>query len=198
VPGYDSCACCGLHVKITAEIGVMKIFSCVKFHEGVRLEIACGRKAMILLRSIFEQNRQVSQAFSAQMLETGEGARKINEQLSAQKQEIAALKAQLRQRIAADYAGAERAVHFEPCLASAEIRELADAMANFCSDFAAVFSGTDESGYGYCVISRSRDLRELGKAINAQLQGRGGGRPDCQQGSVKATKAEIEAFLKIN
>ena len=195
VPGYDSCACCGLHVKTTAEIGVMKIFSCVKFHEGVRLEIACGRKAMALLRAVFEQNRQVSQAFSAQMLETGEGARKANEQLSAQKQEIASLKAQLRQRIAADYAGVERAVHFEPSLTSAEVRELADAMANYCSDFAAVFSGTEEGGYSYCVISRSWDLRELGKAINSGLQGRGGGRPDCQQGSVKSRRAEIEAFF---
>jgi len=195
VPGYDSCACCGLHVKTTAEIGLMKIFSCVKFHEGVRLEIACGRKAMALLRAVFEQNRQVSQAFSAQMMETGEGARKVNAQLSAQKQEIAALKAQLRQRIAADYAGYEKAIHFEPALTSAEVRELADAMADHRAEFAAVFSGTEEGGYSYCIISRCRDLRVLGKEMNASLQGRGGGRPDCQQGSVKATKAEIEAFF---
>lgn len=195
VPGYDSCACCGLHVKTTAQIGLMKIFSCVKFHEGVRLEIACGRKAMALLCAVFEQNRQVSQTFSAQMLETGEGAKKASEQLSAQKSEIVALKAQLRQRIAAGYAGSEKAVRFEPSLTSAEVRELADAMADYCADFAAVFSGTEEGGYSYCVISRSRDLREFGKALNASLQGRGGGRGDCQQGSLKATKQEIEAFF---
>ena len=40
VPGYDKCACCGVHVAATGEIGLVKIFSCVKFHQGVRLEMA--------------------------------------------------------------------------------------------------------------------------------------------------------------
>ena len=39
IPGADICACCGTHVSSTGEIGLIKIFSCVKFHDGVRLEI---------------------------------------------------------------------------------------------------------------------------------------------------------------
>jgi len=50
-------------------------------------------------------------------------------------------------------------------------------------------------GYSYCLISRGVDLRELGKALNAALCGRGGGKPNAQQGSVKATKFQIEAFF---
>ncbi len=195
VPGYDSCACCGLHVKSTAEVGLMKIFSCVKFHEGVRLEIACGRKAMTLLTAVFEQNRQVSQAFSAQMLETYDAARKVNQQLSAQKYEIAGLKKQLRGHIAAGYDGTDKAVHFEPGLTAGEVRELADSIADCCSSFAAVFSGADGAGYSFCMISRSRDLRALGKTLTDTLRGRGGGRPDCQQGSLQATRREIEDFF---
>lgn len=42
-PGVDICACCGTHVKATGEIGLIKIFTCEKFHEGVRLEMLCGR-----------------------------------------------------------------------------------------------------------------------------------------------------------
>ena len=38
IPGADICACCGTHVSNTGEIGLIKIFSCVKFHDGVRLE----------------------------------------------------------------------------------------------------------------------------------------------------------------
>ena len=74
VPGYDSCACCGIHVAATGEVGLIKIFSCVKFHEGIRLEMACGRMALEYMTAAFEQNRQVSQAFSARILETGEAA----------------------------------------------------------------------------------------------------------------------------
>ena len=46
IPGADICACCGTHVSNTGEIGLIKIFSCVKFHDGVRLELLCGRRAL--------------------------------------------------------------------------------------------------------------------------------------------------------
>ena len=37
IENADICACCGTHVTRTGEIGLIKIFSCVKFHDGVRL-----------------------------------------------------------------------------------------------------------------------------------------------------------------
>ena len=86
-------------------------------------------------------------------------------------------------------------LHFEPSLNGAGIRELADRIADRCEGFAAVLSGSDESGYGFCVVSRSRDLKAFGKALTTALNGRGGGKPECQQGSVKATRADIEAFF---
>ena len=91
VPGTDTCACCGVHTRFTGEVGLIKIFSCVKFHQGVRLEMACGGRALEFLSQVFEQNRQVSQAFSAKILETGAAARKMNEQLSAEKFRAAGL-----------------------------------------------------------------------------------------------------------
>ena len=45
IPGADICACCGTHVSNTGEIGLLRIFSCVRFHDGVRLELLCGRRA---------------------------------------------------------------------------------------------------------------------------------------------------------
>jgi len=45
-----------------------------------------------------------------------------------------------------------------------------------------------------CLCSRSDDLRLLGKALNQALQGRGGGKPGFFQGSVNATRQQIEAF----
>ena len=59
---------------------------------------------------------------------------------------------------------------------------------------AAVFSGDDENGYKYAITSRNSDVRDIGKALNAALSGRGGGKPDMVQGSVAATKKQIENF----
>lgn len=65
IPGYDCCACCGTHVAATGEIGLIKLLSAVSFRGGTRIEMACGSQALALLNAVFDQNRQVSQAFSA-------------------------------------------------------------------------------------------------------------------------------------
>lgn len=195
VPGYDSCACCGVHTETTGEVGLLKIFSCVKFHDGVRIEMACGRLALARLAAVYEQNRQVSQAFSAQILETGAAARKMNEALAAEKYRAAGLEKRLCREIKNSYVNRNTAIHFESQLSPGGVRELADQLAEVCRDFAAVFSGDDEQGYSFCMVSRSGDLRPLGKAMTQSLHGRGGGKPECQQGSVKAARQEIEAFF---
>ena len=45
-PGADCCACCGTHVASSGQVGLLKILSCQKFRQGVRLEILSGRRAL--------------------------------------------------------------------------------------------------------------------------------------------------------
>ena len=198
VPGYDKCACCGTHVAMPGEIGIIKLFSCVKFHEGVRIEMACGGRALRYLTAAYEQNRQVSQAFSAKILETGEAARRMNEQLAAEKFRAAGLQKQVFTSVAEGCRDAGNILRFENDLAPAQVRELCDAIGQVCGGMAAVFSGSDEAGYSYCLMERGGDLRSFNKAMTAALNGRGGGKPEYQQGSVKADRTVIEAFFKEN
>ena len=192
--GEDVCACCGTHVKSTGEIGLVKFVSCVKFKEGVRIEMASGRRATELYQQIFEQNRQVSQTFSAKILETGAAARKFNDMLTQEKYRAIGLQRKIFGAIAQSYAGKERAVHFEADLQPGQVRELADAIAEK-TDTAIVYSGCDATGYSICILSKTQDTRTLGKEVNAALNGRGGGKPGAFQGSLKATKEQIEAFF---
>ena len=193
-PGADICACCGTQVKHTGEIGLVKFVSCIKFKEGVRIEMASGRRALKLYQDIFEQNRQVSQTFSAKILETGAAARKFNEQLAQEKYRSAGLQKRIFTAIAASYAGADTALHFEEGLTPGGVRELADAIAEQAK-LAVVLSGSDGEGYAICIISKTEDTRALGKAVNEKLCGRGGGKPGAFQGSIKATRAQVEEFF---
>ena len=195
VPGYDKCACCGVHVAATGEIGPIKLFSVIKFHQGVRMEMACGKRALDYLSAIYEQNRQVSQAFSAKALETGAAARKMNEVLSAEKFRYTQLQKRMLDGIAKDYVNSGDVLHFEPDLEPVLVRELADKIAEVCGGTAAVFSGSDGVGYAFALVTRTGDLRALGKAMTAALQGRGGGKPICQQGRVNVDEAEIRKFF---
>lgn len=196
VPGWDSCACCGIHVAATGQVGLVKIFSAIGFRGGTRMEMACGKRALEMLNRIFDQNRQVSQAFSAQIFDTGAAARNMNETLEAQKHAYSQLQRKLFATIAKDYADQGDVLHFEEGLEPVMVRELADAIAQVCHGTAAVFSGSDEGGYNFCLLTRQGDLRELGKALTRQLNGRGGGKPVCQQGRVSAVKTEIYTFFE--
>jgi alanyl-tRNA synthetase len=196
VPGFDSCACCGTHVAKTGEVGLVKLFSVVPLRGGCRIEMSCGRRALMLLNRAFEQNRQVSQAFSAVWSETGDAAKRMNEALSAEKYRAAQLQKRIFATIAEGYKNSGNVLHFEPALESVEIRMLADAIGQVCRGRAAVFSGTEEEGYAFAMVDHSTDLRAFGKEMTAALHGRGGGKPNFQQGRVSATRQEIENFFE--
>lgn len=190
VPGYDCCACCGTHTKTTGQVGIIKILSCVKFHQGVRMEILCGGRALGLFQKVWEQNRQVSAAFSAKVLETGAAAQRINDALAAEKYRANGLQKKLLELTAASYAGKGDAVHFAEGLEPAQVRELADRIAAVCGGRAAVFCGSS-----FCLVSHGGDVKELGQRLTAAFSGRGGGRDGVFQGSLSATQEEIQAFL---
>ena len=195
VPGFDSCACCGTHVKATGEIGVIKLFSAIGFRGGTRMEMACGKQALDILNGAYEQNKLVSQAFSAQITETGAAAKRMNELLAEQKYRVVGLEKRIFAGIAECYVNKGNVVHFEDGLENTAVRELADAIAATCGGTAAVFSGNEISGYAFCLVTRDGDLRQLGKDMTSALNGRGGGKPQFQQGRVQAAKAEIEGFF---
>ena len=195
VPGYDSCACCGVHVERTGEIGLVKLFSVIGFRGGSRMEMACGAHALEILNRAFAQNKLVSQAFSAKWQETGEAAQRMNQALEAEKFKSNQLRKQIFTYIAESYVNCGDVLRFEPGLQSVQIRELADAIAENCGGVAAVFSGEDGKGYGYAMVTRQGDIREFGRDLTKTLSGRGGGKPNFQQGSVAASRVEIEEFF---
>ncbi len=195
IPGVDTCACCGVHTANTGEIGLIKILSCVKFHQGVRIELVCGNRAYAHMARIFEENRTVSQLLSVPMETTGQGAQKLREALAAEKFRANQLQTRLFAAIAHRYAGQAQVIHFEEGLDSTQVRQLADKLVAVVADFCAVFSETDNS-VAYCLATRDGDLRQLNKDLTVTFHGRGGGKPNFQQGSLKATREEILAFFR--
>ncbi len=188
VPGADSCACCGVHVGYTGEVGLLKLFSCVKFHQGVRMEMACGGRALALLNAAFEQNRQVSQAFSAKIWETGEAARRMNEALGKEKARANALQKEIFTGIAQGYAGLEEAVYFASDLAAGEVRALAEAIAQKAA-LAAVYSQGS-----LCLLGEAGRIKDISVKLKA-LGARGGGKPGSWQGSAELTEEALKALI---
>jgi len=194
-PGADLCACCGTHVKRTGEIGLVKILSCVKFHDGVRMEILAGRRALAYLTGTFEQNKQISGLLSAKPMETAAAAAKTLQDLNDAKFQLSQLEDRLFRQQAAQYEHAGDVLLFEEGLKPDSLRRLTDAILKVCGGRAAVFSRTAD-GFQYAMGQENGDLRAFTKDMNAKLGGRGGGKPGFVQGSVKATLEEIKYFFQ--
>jgi alanyl-tRNA synthetase len=194
-PGVDLCACCGTHVARTGEIGLVKILSVVKFHQGVRIELVCGRRAYEYLSAVCAQNRAVSGLLSAKPFETARAVERLQGELNEVKQERAAWESRYIAARAEALRGAGDLCLFEPGLSPDALRRLCVAVMEVCGGRCAVFSGDDEAGWAYAIGQEDGDLRSFVKELNAALHGRGGGKPNFAQGRVSAARAEIEAWL---
>lgn len=194
VPGFDICACCGVHVAATGEIGLIKLLSAIPCRGGTRIEMAAGRAAFDLMNAVFDQNRQVSRLLSAQLTQTAQGAEQLLDTLNGWKYRAGALERQLFAYQAAAMEGMGDCFFFADGLNPEGLRNLTDQASAKTGGIAAGFS-RNENGFHYCLALPGGDLRGLNRELTAALNGRGGGKPNFQQGSVKAEEREIQAFF---
>ena len=193
VPETDSCACCGVHVKYTGQIGLIKLFSCVKFHQGVRIEMACGQRAYNYVNQILGENRRISHLLSAKMPETAQSVETLLKNFQDEKFRAVGLQNRLFAAIAQSYRGMTRPVHFEEALSGSALRELAERIQSVCGS-AIVCAGSQESGYTVCILGE--DAPALGAEAAKALNGRGGGRNGAYQGLFRASREQIEGYFR--
>ena len=195
-PEADCCACCGTHVLRAGQVGIIKVLSCQKFREGVRLEILCGKRALDYLGGTYDQARAIGQQLSVKPLNTLAAVERLEAELAAAKVRTSHLEEAVFESIARENEGAGDVVLFQPSMKSDSVRRLADAVAHRCGGLAAVFAGEDGQ-YAYALVrSDARDISALVKEMNKALNGRGGGRNGFAQGSVHAAPGDIQDFFK--
>lgn len=195
-PGADCCACCGTHVASSAQVGLVKLLTVQHFREGVRIELVCGARAMRYLNGVLAQNTHISHLLSAKVFETAAAVQRTLEENEALKGRMAAMEQERFSALAREYAGKGDVLLFEDGLSPDGLRRLCDAVLHTCGGRCACFSGSDAEGYKYALGQSGGDLRSLVKELNQALQGRGGGKNDFVQGSVRAGRADIEAFFR--
>ncbi len=195
-PGADMCACCGTHVATSGQVGLVKLLSVQKFREGVRIELVCGKRAMDYLNRVWEQNRTVSNLLSAKPMDTSSAVQRLLDESAQLKSRILTMEDAQFSALAQQYTDAGSVILFQEGLTPDGLRRLCDKILQGCGGRCACFSGDDESGYKYAVGEKDGDLRAFIKEMNQTLSGRGGGKPNFAQGSVSASRAEIEAFLQ--
>ncbi len=195
ITGCDLCACCAPHVKSTGEIGSLHILDFMRHRGGTRLHMLCGMDALEDAHRRYLATLEISGLLSVPQLDTPEAVRRCLRELEEQKTRLYAAKQEILNLLTESIQPDEGNI----CLFYEEmepdsLRELVNAGMQKTPGICAAFSGRD-GDYKYIIGSRSNDLRQAAKEINAALHGRGGGRPEMIQGSCTAAASEIRAWF---
>lgn len=187
----DLCACCGTHLKRTGEVGLIKVQWFENYKGGVRIHLKTGNRALRDFQQKTDSVNNISALLCAKTDEVTDAVEKLKEKNSKEKQAYNELKNKFYSLLCENVSD-DLPLAFDDTNNSEDARILADMLAEK-HKIAFAFSGTDETGYKYAVISRTEDVREIGKNLNKALNGRGGGRPEMIMGSAMCKKEEIKA-----
>ena len=202
IPGYDSCACCAPHVKKTGSIGLIKIVGAIHYKGGMRVSMLCGFRALSDYRMKERNVVKISNLLSAKQEDTAQAVERLGQEVNRQKEKIK----NLQQRyvdLCLEEAGNQAKTDpgksiflFVEELDAGARRNFVNAAMDMTEGFAGVFVGSDEEGYQYVLGSRSRDIQDAGKKLNARFQGKGGGRPPMIQGSLHGEEQALKEFIQ--
>jgi alanyl-tRNA synthetase len=195
IPGYDACACCGLHCGSTGEVGVIKLVVSQKYKAGTRIYMLCGEDAV---KDYAEKNDSVygiSGLLSAKPSEVLPAVRSLLAEKAALEQVIAGYKNRLFTSAAESVVeGSPYHCHFEEGLSPDDMKRLAALLAER-ANIGAVFSGT-EGAYKYAIYSKY-GVAETAEALHAAFGGKGGVREFLAQGSISGMASAIKDFFMI-
>ena len=196
IEGYDVCACCAPHVKHTGQVGMIKIIDAMRHRGGMRLTILCGVDAYQDYVNRFEQVKAISNLLSTPKDEIVPAVEHqlaekdaLHREITERDHKLLALRLESLPETEGNLCVVGQFDDFEV------MRELVNAGMERAGGVCAAFTGSDEAGYRYIIGSKTVDLRAEAKAINAAINGKGGGRSTMIQGSCTAKKAQLEAYF---
>ncbi|MGM9592393.1 MAG: alanine--tRNA ligase-related protein [Oscillospiraceae bacterium] len=199
IEGVDICACCAPHLASTAEVGMIKILDSERRRrggEGVRISMLCGLDAYENAVVTQNNNTEISMLLSAKRNETAAAVRRVMKEQEKLKARVSELSRELAACRAAAITPTEGNICiFDSTLDEPALRALINEAVKKCGGVAAVFSGSDDTGFRYIIGSRSVDLKSAAKVINEGISGRGGGSPNMIQGNCTACTETIQKFL---
>jgi alanyl-tRNA synthetase len=197
IEGVDMCACCAPHVENTGEVGLIKIVEAIRYKGGMRLTMIAGYDALADYRAKETEVRRISMAISAKQSEVSRGVERLLGEIDEMKAKMSALKRENMQ-MKLDFLDEtdDSIILFEESDDMLAMRNFVNGAVKKTKKLCAVFAGDDVKGYKYIIASESMPLRGLSKEISATLGGKGGGSDAMIQGSVSATRDQIEIFFR--
>ena len=198
IVGVDACACCAPHVSFTGEIGVIKIVNAMNHRGGMRLTLLCGGRALRDYSFRQDTFSVLTAMLSAKPEKIIEAVKRLQDEAQTMKNTANELANQLMQLKLASLPApqeTENVVLFVELSNIVAVRNTVNELTEKYAGYCAVFSGNDTDGYNFVIGSKSKDCREIATLLREKFSAKGGGTAPMVQGSIQASRADIESTL---
>lgn len=196
IEGVDRCACCAPHVSTTGEVGIIKLLEAGSYKGGIRIHMACGKRAVADYQIKFDNLATIATALSSGKNNAAEfferfaaDTNELKQSISMYKKYILELKSQLVQKTDGNI------ILFEQDMDGGMIRNYVNSLQGKYGGVCAVFVKKADDGYNFTAASDSIAMREMANNMRDALGARAGGSDKMIQGSVSATREQIEEFF---
>ena len=166
IPGYDICACCGIHTKTTGEIGSIKIIQYDSYKGGIRLQMIAAKRALKDYSEKSQSAYEISHLLSVTVKDISKAVEKLKKE--------------------------------KDTLLNHKTLQYFATMLCEKANIVAVFSGEEQTGYTYILMSHKEDMKQLKQILSAVYPCNGGGTKEMVQGKIQAKKEEIIQFFEKN
>lgn len=194
----DVCACCGMHVSNSGEIGLCKVVRMEHLPNKTRIYAVFGKQAISLYQTIYKNNYEVSKALSCKVDETYEFVRHLQDS----KDEIIAISKQYEQ------------AYYEEILKNIPMNQpfylvvlplgTMDGMRKLLNDIrrekhidTIVGCLKDQDRYVFVMMSDSVDLKEVKNELFSKIHAKGGGSSTFMQGSFLAKDDDFQTRIQM-
>ena len=193
IEGYDTCACCGTHVRHTGQIGQIKVIAFQNYKSGVRISILCGMRALAYENELLAENREISHITSAKPGELAAAVSHLTRERDQLKFDLGRMASRLFTSLV-QASEDDFPVLRADFLPVAQLRPSAGEAAE--GRRGALVIARREGGWNYALSSRTMDIRPLSRELQNALGGKGGGSADMVQGVFsEVSEEEIRAAV---
>lgn len=197
IPGYDVCACCAPHVKLTGEVGIIRLIDAIKYKGGTRVTMVCGFRALKDYRMKESNIREISRMLSAKPEESAQAVKRLQNEAKSWKEKLIQTQSRAMEQILENLPEhVENYLVFEKDVDKNVARRFVDEGKSKCQGICSIFLGNDEDGYRYILGSKSVDLKAFSKTFHETLGGKGGGKGEMVQGTVNASEETIRNYIE--
>lgn len=194
--GIDVCACCAPHVMNTGEIGIIKVLGFMRHRGGTRIFLTCGSSAFFDYVSKNDSVKKIGELTSSKPEEVLSAVNCLLEQNRTLNHELYEADKKYIDCVLKTAAKSEKSIclYFSG-LGYDLLRYAATELLKLTSKAAVALSEKPEGGYAFVCASKTLDLKAVTADLRSALNARGGGKSTMTEGSINASKEDIDSFF---